>query len=123
MKINFSKILIGVFIFFGVLGLLQILKDSTKTKTNYLSENIEVMPASPPWPNSWVEWTEIFEGEVVKKYAPKFSKTDFIISLPTRIIKLLPNGSSCVGDSEVSNCFVGKDEGIKKVFENWSNLY
>lgn len=122
-KINFNKIFLGVFVFLAILGLLQLMKDSASSKNRSIKQNMITSPAGSPWPSSWVRWEDIFEEVSVSKFGPKYSEDDFVITLPTNIVNSLPDGSSCVGDSDLATCLVGTDLNVKKVFEEWSNFY
>lgn len=121
-KINFGKILFGVFIFLAIFGFVQLLKDNGRAQNDSLNQNLKVSPADSRWPNDWVMWSDIFEGESVYKYGPKFSETDFVITMPTKLIQSLPEGSSCVGDSEKATCVVGQDAEVRGGFNKWSNI-
>lgn len=121
-KINFGKILFGVFIFLAIFGLVQLLKDNSGAKEQALNQNLTTSPADGTWPETWVKWDSIFEGEAVRKYGPNYSEVDFVIVLPTKLVEALPGGSSCVGDQESATCLVGDNDEIKRVFGEWSNF-
>jgi len=122
MKINFTKIIFGVFIFLAIFGLVQLLKDNGRAKDKSLSQDPITSPAENIWPEDWVKWSDVFEGESVYKYGPEFSETDFVITLPTKLIQSLPEGSSCVGDSTNANCLVGESLEVKAGFDKWANI-
>lgn len=122
MKIDFAKIIFGLFIFLAIFGFVQLLKDNGHVQDESLNQNLDVSPADSRWPDDWVMWSSIFESEAVTKYGPKFSETDFVITMPTKLIQSLPDGSSCVGDSEKATCVVGQDVKVRDGFNKWSNI-
>ncbi len=109
-KIDFGKILFGLFIFLAIFGLVQLLKDNSTAQDRTLDQNVITSPAGNPWPEGWVKWDGIFEGESVRRYGPEYSAESFVIVLPTSKIEILPDGSSCVGDQTNATCVVGDDE-------------
>ena len=121
-KINFAKILFGFFIFLAIFGLVQLLKDSGTAQDRALDQNFDTIPAESVWPEGWVKWSAVFEGEAVTKYGPEFSETDYVIVMPTRLIQSLPQGSSCVGTQETATCLVGQNAEVKAGFDKWSNI-
>ena len=121
-KINFGRIIIGIFIFLAIFGFVQLLKDNGTAQEKNFNQNLDLKPADSRWPNNWVTWSDIFEGEAVSKYGPKFSETDFVVTMPTKLIQSLPDGSSCVGDNEKATCAVGQDVEVRDGFNKWSNI-